>query len=120
GTGTGLDGFTGVAEFRAQASRTIKQASVSSTDQGGGKRRTSNTYRGAVLQARRLPLATQTVGCSTRAPLARGGGRAEIEDCYCLGHCIAPRSLQRLIGDFREDIFLDLVELGGEGGAVVH
>jgi hypothetical protein len=37
--------------------------------------------------------------CSSRAPLARGGGRAEVEDCYCLG--TAPRrSLHCLIGDF--------------------
>ena len=47
-----------------------------------------------------------------RAPDARAEHR------YCGQRLLSRRRLHRLIGDFME--VLDLVEFGGEGGAVVH
>jgi hypothetical protein len=52
------------------------------------------------------------VGCSNRARDARAEHR------YCGQRVVSRRSLDRLIGDFIE--VLNLVEFGGEGGAVVH
>jgi hypothetical protein len=74
-------------------------------------RRASRASSGALPSPARLVRASRWAGLN-RAPDARA------EHCYCRQGLVSRRSLQRFIGDFVEDIFLD--PIGGKGGAVVH